>query len=822
MLKIITENYMLSVRAFFYALLKWPVRLLVSSKIVPDHVVESLSIDTNRPLFYVLKHQSASDILALQTACKKLNLPDPLSSTKLNGESICRTICLDKPISILPWRKGKKTNAVKQGLAILEQHQLNASIDAQLIPVNLIWGRAPAKERNNANAGTLLADQESPTVLRKFFIVLFLGRHNLVRFSEPVSFRYMVDHHGSDEKAAKKVLRIARFHFFRQTIAATGPRLMHRQQMFTALLANPSIKRLISDEAKSKGVSEEKIKKQALEIMDEIAGDYRDATIRVGARILSWLFNRLYKKIVVNNADVLRKTAQNGEEIIYVPCHRSHMDYLLLTYVIYQQGLVTPRIAAGINLNFWPAGPIFRKAGAFFIRRSFGGNRLYSTIFREYLGLLFERGYSVKYYSEGGRSRTGKLLPPKTGMFAMTIQSLLRGIDRPLTLIPVYLGYEHVMEVATYHKELSGSKKQKESIFGVIKAIRNLRNYGMGYVNFGEPVNLNRFLNENVPNWKAAIDPIDPQKPSWLTPTVNELANQMMTCINKSTALNGVALISLILLASDHKALTKTELAAQVDFFLLLQKYSPYSESLTLPELSGEELVDHVISLNKVTVKSDDFDQIISLSAQQQLELSYYRNNILHTYVLPSLVCRILDSHCRIAKQDLIDQVIMMINLLRSDMFLWQNDEEITAQTEQLLAALMAAEKINISADDICTLDEHIEKRMRIRAIASCIDQSIQRFAILISALKQSAEVSKSNLETNAITIAKRLSIINDSDAPEFFDKRAQAVLITAMTEQQYIIKDSAGHLSASDKMPMLDRVITALIDADLLQSLKL
>ena len=88
------------------------------------------------------------------------------------------------------------------------------------------------------------------------------------------------------------------------------------------------------------------------------------------------------------------------------------MDYLLLTYVIFHEGLVTPRIAAGINLNFWPAGPIFRKAGAFFIRRSFRGNRLYSTIFREYLGLLFERGYAVKYYTEGGRSRTGRLLRP--------------------------------------------------------------------------------------------------------------------------------------------------------------------------------------------------------------------------------------------------------------------------------------------------------------------------------------------------------------------------------------------------------------------------
>ena len=126
-------------------------------------------------------------------------------------------------------------------------------------------------------------------------------------------------------------------------------------------------------------------------MMEEIAGDYSVSLVRLGERILRWLWGRLYSDIKVNNSQVLRELAQDGHEIIYVPCHRSHMDYLLLSYVILQEGLVMPRIAAGINLNFWPAGPIFRKGGAFFIRRSFAGNRLYSTIFREYLGLLFER-----------------------------------------------------------------------------------------------------------------------------------------------------------------------------------------------------------------------------------------------------------------------------------------------------------------------------------------------------------------------------------------------------------------------------------------------
>lgn len=171
-----------------------------------------------------------------------------------------------------------------------------------------------------------------------------------------------------------------------------------------------------------------------------------------------------------------------------------------------------PHIAAGINLNFWPAGPIFRRLGAFFIRRTFKGNKLYSTVFREYLGELFTRGYSVEYFVEGGRSRTGRLLEPKTGTLSMTIQAMLRGGTRPITLVPIYIGYEHVMEVGTYAKELRGATKEKESLPQMLRGLRKLRNLGRGYVNFGEPLPLTAYLNQNVPQWRESIDPIEAQR----------------------------------------------------------------------------------------------------------------------------------------------------------------------------------------------------------------------------------------------------------------------------------------------------------------------
>jgi len=805
-------------RSLFYFILKFPLHLLVRSKIVLD--TEMPIESSSSPVFYIISHQSASDLLALQMACKKQNLPDPLSNVIINGKSFERCLCLAKSNTILPWRISGKTTALQQGAEILNQHRLDTNLAAQLIPVNLIWGRVPEQEKNNGNIASVLAEQASPSWLRKLFIVLFLGRDNLVRFSESLSLRDMSDNHGNDEVTARKLLRVARFHFYRQNIAAKGPRLIHREQMFTALFANPAVKRIINDEAKSKNISTDKVKKQAQEMMDEIAGDYSVSLVRFGERVLRWLWGRLYSDIKVNNSTVLRKLAQDGHEIIYVPCHRSHMDYLLLSYIILQEGLVMPRIAAGINLNFWPAGSIFRKGGAFFIRRSFAGNRLYSTIFREYLGLLFERGYSVKYYTEGGRSRTGRLLEPKTGMLTMTIQSLLRGIDRPLTLVPVYLGYEHVMEVGSYHKELSGSEKKKESIFGVLKAIKNLRNYGNGYVNFGEPLNINNYLDKQVPNWKDAIDATDPQKPNWLTPTVNDMAGQLMTRINQCAALNGVALVALILHASENKALSEVDLVKQLDFFLNIQRHAPFSEHLTIPTETGQQLLAHVIKLNKVSVCDDSFGRIISLNDLASLEMRYYRNNILHTFVLISLVCKLLIHNRKITTQQLVEQTTNLLASLKDDLFLEQNAELITKQVEQVLTFLERDNVISQTTVGLWLLTDSTEQLSHINLMAECIDESLQRLAIVTSLTTRLAPVSRRDLEQNVVAIAKRLSVLNKITAPEFIDKKAQTTLINTLREQGYIALNEEGLLVATDMMDEFKTLVTSLVSIEVLHSI--
>ena len=389
-------------------------------------------------------------------------------------------------------------------------------------------------------------------------------------------------------------------------------------------------------------------------------------------------------------------------------------------------------------------------------------------------------------------------------MLAMTIQSLLRGIDRPLTLVPVYLGYEHVMEVGTYHKELSGSEKKKESIFGVLKAIKNLRNYGNGYVNFGEPININDYLNKQVPDWKAAINPINPQKPNWLTPTVNDMANQLMTRINQCAALNGVALVALILHACKNKALAKADLEKQLDFALNIQRQAPFSEQLTIPQESGRELLAHVISLNKVTISTDSFGTIISLDDSASLEMRYYRNNILHTYGLISLVCKLLTHNSKIAQKQLTEQTVSILATLKDDLFLWQTPDKMTKQVEQVLLFLEKEGIAKHSKAEFWSLTGDTQQLSYIHHMAECIDESLQRLAIITSLATRLAPLSRRDLEQKVVAIAKRLSVLNNITAPEFIDKKAQATLINTMREQGYIELNDDGLLITTDTMKQL------------------
>ncbi|MFG0884697.1 glycerol-3-phosphate 1-O-acyltransferase PlsB [Vibrio sp. CJQ_6] len=777
---------MSSGHSFSRSLLKLPLSVLVKGTVIPSNPIDDLEIDINKPIVYALPFRSNVDLLTLQTHALQAGLPDPLEPLTIHGHTLKRYVFISSRPTLLQDDNQVPTDSIATFSEMLSLHQEDSELDVQVIPATVLWGRKPGKEgRERPYLQALNGPQKAKAVFAA-------GRDCLVRFSPVVSLRYMADSHGTDASIAHKLARVARIHFSRQKLAASGPNLPQRHQLFQRLMNSPAIEKAIADEAAAKNISLEKARKEAHDMLDEIAADFSYSLVRKGDRILGWLWNRIYQGLNINNAATVRRLAQDGHEIVYVPCHRSHMDYLLLSYVLYHEGMVPPHIAAGINLNFFPAGPIFRRGGAFFIRRSFKGNKLYSTIFREYLAELFAKGYSVEYFSEGGRSRTGRLLQAKTGMLAMTIQAMLRGLNRPVTLVPVYIGYEHVMEVGTYAKELRGKRKEKENASLVLRTIRKLRNFGQGYVNFGEPIPLNQFLNEQVPEWTQDIDAMGASKPQWMTPVVNKLATKMMTHINDAAAANAMTLCATALLASRQRALARDNLVKQIDCYLQLLRNVPYSNTYTVPSDSAESLVLHAESLDKFVVETDTMGDIISLDRNQSILMTYYRNNIIHLLALPSLIAQMLIRQQQMPVEQIQTCVAKVYPFLKQELFLSHDETQLDEVVMHYLAELQRQQLVTLD-DGIATINQ--AQTQVLMLLGRTISETLQRYAITLNLLVANPELGKSDLESKSQEIAQRLGRLHGINAPEFFDKGVFSSMFVTLKQQGYLDSDGNCHL---------------------------
>ncbi|NMH65041.1 glycerol-3-phosphate 1-O-acyltransferase PlsB [Shewanella salipaludis] len=797
--------------SLWFKSLRWIQKQLVHTIVVPQDPFADLNLDPGRPLVYVMKTESVSDIAALSDVTAKLGLPSPYEELVLADGRVPRVVCLQGGKPMFGQRRNHE-GFLESFRLLLAAHKQDATLDIQLVPVSLYWGRTPGKEDDSMRAAVL--ERENPTWLRKCLMILFLGRHNFVQFSSAVSLRYMTDEHGTDMGIAHKLARVARVHFSRQRKVMTGPQLPNRQALFHALLKSESLKKAIQEEAANKKISETKARETAIAYLDEIAANYSDSLVRIAERFLTWLWNKLYSGINIKGAEQVRQLHHDGHEIVYVPCHRSHMDYLLLSYILYYQGMVPPHIAAGINLNFWPAGPMFRRGGAFFIRRSFNGNKLYTAVFREYLDQLFAKGYSVEYFTEGGRSRTGRLLAPKTGMLAMTMNSVLRGIERPVTLVPVYLGYDHVMEVATYHKELSGKKKQKESVWQVFGAIRKLGNFGQGYVNFGAPITLQSFLNEMAPDWRSELAEDPEQKPSWLTPAVNTLANRVMTHINGAAAASSVTLTSLVLLASEQNALERTQLERQLDLYLNLLKQVPYTSYTSVAEGDGRSLVQQGLELNKFTLETDSLGDIISIAEADAVSMTYYRNNVIHLLILPSLIASCMLHYETCCRRQIHAIVADFYPLMKAELFM--GIEDIDAYVERVLD-LFVAEQLVTEEAHFSVNGPHAGK---LELLAGTVSETLQRYAIIFNSLAAKPDMERSELESGSHLLAQRLGALHGITAPEFYDKKLYGTLSVKLKDLGYLadkghradierIRDHANSLlRASVRQTIVDSVM--------------
>ena len=767
---------------------------------VSGNSVEALGVDPEKPVCYVLQYSSLSSRLVLEQEVLRAGLPGAESSLPVKNGPNHSFFFLYRRIGGLfrrrqtPVPTGEFRALVRHGLEHPEQ-------DVQIVPVSLFWGRSPDKEKSLVKL--LLSDTWSVAGrLQKFLIIMVHGRSTYVQFNQPLSLKQVIDEYRhSEERANRKLARILRTHFRRVRQAVLGPDLSHRRTLVGGLVRTQAVKEAIRETARKDDIPPEKVRAKAYKYADEIAASMSIVTIRFLEVVLSWLWNRIYNGIAINSIRVAKEEAQDNA-VVYVPCHRSHIDYLLLSYVLYKNGLMPPHIAAGINLNMPIVGPILRRGGAFFMRRSFRDNPLYATVFNEYMHVMFSRGYSVEYFVEGGRSRTGRMLQPRPGMLSMTVRSFLRDHRKPIVFVPVYIGYEKVMEGRSYLGELRGKKKQKESVFAIAKTVRKLSNsFGQVAVNFGEAIPLAEVLDEVEPSWREeAYD--SEYRPKWLNQAVSELSNRVASSINASVAVNPIGMTATVLLGTDRLAMDEGQLIRLMDQYADLLKAFPYADTITLPEGSGKDWVNYCENMGLITRQPQKLGDIIALEGSNAILMTYYRNNIQHLFALPSLIASLFENKNSLRRDKIELLASVAYPYLKSELFLKYDAEEIDGVINQWIDVLLEKGLLFEEEEDrISRPEEGTDAMLRLRVLSRFIIQTLERYHIAIGILRKygSGKITAGELEEQSTLLAERMSILFGLNAPEFFDKTLFRNFIANMQHNGVITTDDDGLLCYTD-----------------------
>ena len=802
-------------------LFRWQQKLLYSMirtrRIGPD--LQELNVDPARPIVYAMLYPSVAERLVIDHEVQQLGWPSP-HQQRLQSNLPARAFFGIYRRSRAPFRRELSPVVSRDLIRHCEWLDEADHHDIQIVPVRIFWGRAPEKEQSFLRIWLQISGTLGGR-LATLMAIIFNGRNTFVHFSRPLSLRDLYEPGKTPETLARKVARVLRVHNRQVTASVLGPDLSHRRTLVHQIPNKPLVLKAIEEEAVIRGISKEKARKRALKYADEIASNISYTNVRFLDVLLTWVWNKIYDGVSVHNLSTLRDVSKDNE-IIYVPCHRSHIDYLLLSYVLYHNGIQLPHIAAGINLNMPVVGSILRRGGAFFMRRTFRDNKLYAAVFDEYLHSVFSGGYAAEYFVEGGRSRTGRTLTPKAGMLAMTLRSYLRDSRKPIIFMPVYTGYEKVFEANSYLGELRGAAKKKESLLGVLGTLRDFkRSFGKVSVTFGEPIDLTAFLNAERPGWREQDYSACDYRPDWAPAVVDKLANSVVTGINSAASVNPINLMALSILSAPRQAMDEQQLTQQMEAYRDLLAANPYTGMTVLPEGNGHEWLLYAEKLDAVSRSRHPLGDLIQTSDRQAVILTYYRNNVLHLLALPSLLACLFVNNQRYNAAQVQVIVQQLYPYLQAELFLHWQPEQLAEEIQRWLDILVQRGYLLLNDKGYHSTPASSNEHAFLQGLADNVMQTLQRYYLTLSVLRsnQACTLNARALEEQCTLLAQRISLLYGINAPEFFDKSLFRTLIEQLL-QQGVLQNSDEQLCYSERLEPLAERLEAILDGALRQSI--
>ncbi len=507
-----------------------------------------------------------------------------------------------------------------------------------LVPLALFWRKGPRNERRFLNLA--YGAPTRPSDLAKVTSFLLNYRELAVKVGEPIDMAGFVEERR--ERGLDAVVRMVRrsilIFLYRQEKVVEGPTLRPIHKVQEAVLSSPTLERAIEAQARTRQRSREAARADAESMFREIAAQMNSTFLALLNQVVTPIFRRLFVSVDTSGLEQVAGYARSNP-IVLVPNHRSYFDFLLLSWLFYGNHLVPPHIAARENMAFGPFGFVFRRAGAFFLRRSFE-DPLYKEVFRAYVAYLVKEGFTQEFFIEGGRSRTGRSLTPKLGMLSWDVEGFLAGSRADLFFVPVGITYERLVEEGAMLDELAGGTKQRESVAGLLRARKVLRRrWGSAHLRFGEPISLAAAIGDRRGRFAAEANADDVAEKRRF---IEQFGNRIVERINEVTVASATSVAAAAFLGAARRGLLRHELVRSMQQVIDLLTLQGVQLTPALERDRGEfdDSISFLLRNDLIRRADDPRGDVLYFEEGKRGLLDIYRNAIAHFLARPSFLAR--------------------------------------------------------------------------------------------------------------------------------------------------------------------------------------
>ncbi len=729
------------------AMLRWIYRRFFSHIRVDDAWSEHVRASAGRgTVVYVMRSQSVLDFLCLDFFTKRFELPlprfvsdlgigvlepffkgrnrllrrqtpDPELLRKVTGEGYASLLFLRRPPRTVRRTARGKGSALRDDLlpALIAQ-QRSQDQPILLVPQTFVWSKRPPEKRKGL-LDLFFGPADWPGRIRVFFQFLANYRNALLRSSQPFDLRAFLAENPQlgDGEAADKIRFALLARMERERRLVLGPSTKTTARLQDELLRSPRVREVLRSVAKKKKRPLHRVERDARKQLRKLQADQRQGMLAVLERVLDGVFGRIYDGIVVDERGIERvRQAAREHTLVFLPSHKSHVDYLVLSYVLYKRALAAPLIAAGENLSFWPVGWFLRRGGAFFIRRSFRGDKLYPALVDAYLRKLLVEGFPIEFFIEGGRSRTGKLLAPKYGLLSMVIDAALKLPLKKVAFVPISIGYERVIEERSYVRELGGGEKERESALGLLRTSNVLRSkYGRLYVQFGAVMSFDRLLERALTDEEGNVKERAALTARERRVLVQNLAHRVTYQIDRVTVVTPAALAATALLVHRRRGIGERQLYARAS--QLLASLERFGARIASPIQDAEgrlraETLESAVALfvdgglvrrHEASAK-DAADAIYRVPDPRRIALEYAMSSTLHFFVPSALIASaLLAEESRTLSTAALRERVRGLSRLFKYEFMYRADAPFETIFGDALAGMLEARELERLADHV-------------------------------------------------------------------------------------------------------------------------